>query len=112
MTFTGVLLVGAFDLPSPGAPADPSRRGSSLSPRQSQRRAARSHPSPPSHARTSPPLPYMLRLNTSETSAVIPFPQLEGLAREVTGGVTARHAYPPVQFHHYLCRRWTRRRKS
>ena len=31
---------------------------------------------------------------------------MKGLAREVTGRVTARHAYPPVQFHRYLCRRW------
>ena len=35
------------------------------------------HPPSPSHACTSPPLPYMQRLNTAETSAVTPFPQLE-----------------------------------
>src|SRR5215831_8830418 len=45
------------------------RRGSSFSPRQSQRQAARSHPPSPSHAYTSP--------NTSETSAATPFPNGE-----------------------------------
>src|SRR5215471_12209365 len=61
------------------------RRGSSFSPRRSQRRAARSHPQSPSHAYTSPPSPDRLRLNTSETSAVTPSRTLKGLAGEVTG---------------------------
>src|SRR5262249_9930371 len=61
-----------------------SKRGSSLSPRPNQRREARSDPPPPSHACTSPPLPYMLRLNTSETSVSPPCRNLKGLAREVS----------------------------
>jgi len=67
------------------APRRIPKRGSSLSPRPSQPRAARSAPPPPSHACTSPPLLYMLRLNTSETSVSPPCRNLKGLAREVTG---------------------------
>src|SRR5262249_62416846 len=67
-----------------------SKRGSSLSPRPSQRGAARSAPPPPSHACTSPPLPYMLRLNTSETSVSPPCRNLKGLAREGSWRFTFR----------------------
>src|SRR5439155_23295212 len=46
-------------------------------------------PPSPSHAYTSPPLSYILRLNTSRTSVVTPLCRnLKGLARKVTGRFT------------------------